>query len=86
MVASTVAVLTLVAADEIDMAKRSAERALEIAHERDAIPDLARAWFLNGFVAWGAGDLVAAEADMRQAVDLVRLAGISRRSRCTPAR
>ena len=76
LVASTVAVLTLVAADEIEVARQAAGRALKIARERDAVPDLARGWFLNGFVAWGAGDLVAAEADMRQAMDLVRMAGI----------
>jgi DNA-binding CsgD family transcriptional regulator len=76
LVASTVAVMTLVAADEIDAAREAAERALETARQRDAVPDLARGWFLNGFVAWGAGDLVAAEADMRQAIDLMRMAGI----------
>jgi DNA-binding CsgD family transcriptional regulator len=77
LVASTVVVMALVAADEIGLAQRASARALEIARERDAIPDLARAWFLNGFVAWGAGDLVAAEADVRQAIDLSAMAGIA---------
>jgi DNA-binding CsgD family transcriptional regulator/tetratricopeptide (TPR) repeat protein len=74
LVAAPVAVMTLVAADEMDAARYSAERALAIARERDATPDLARARFLNGFVAWGYGELATAEADLRQAVDLARLA------------
>ncbi len=76
LVASTVAVMSLVAADEVDAARRAADRALAIARERDATPDLMRAWFLRGFVAWGYGDLVSAEADLRQAIHLARLAGV----------
>jgi DNA-binding CsgD family transcriptional regulator/tetratricopeptide (TPR) repeat protein len=76
LVAAPVAVMTLVAADEMDAARYGAERALAIARERDATPDLARARFLNGFVAWGYGELANAEADLRQAVDLARLAVI----------
>jgi DNA-binding CsgD family transcriptional regulator len=76
LVASTVAVMALVAADEVDAARHGAERALAIAHERGATPDISRGWFLRGFVAWGEGDLIAAEADVRQAIDLARLAGI----------
>jgi DNA-binding NarL/FixJ family response regulator len=49
---------------------------MEIARERGATPELVRAHFLKGFVAWGYGDLVTAEADMRQGIDLARMAGI----------
>lgn len=76
LVASSVAVMALVAADEMDAARHGAERALAIARERDGTPDLVRGWFLSGFVAWGYGNLSTAEADVRQAIDLARLAGI----------
>jgi DNA-binding CsgD family transcriptional regulator/tetratricopeptide (TPR) repeat protein len=76
LVAAPVAVMALVAADEMEAARHAAERALAIARERDATPDLARARFLNGFVAWGHGELITAAADLRQAVDLARLAVI----------
>lgn len=76
LAAAVVAVLALVIADEVDAAARAAARALEIARERNGTPDLIRAWFLKAFVAWGYGDLVTAEADLRQAIDLARLAGI----------
>ncbi len=73
--ASVVAVASLILADEIEEARRGAKRALEIARERDAIPQISRGWFLNGFVAYGAGDLIAAEADVRQAMNVARMAG-----------
>jgi DNA-binding CsgD family transcriptional regulator len=76
LAAAVVAVLALVIADEVDAGARAAARALEIARERNGTPDLIRAWFLKAFVAWGYGDLVTAEADLRQAIDLARLAGI----------
>ncbi|MGN6256052.1 MAG: helix-turn-helix transcriptional regulator [Solirubrobacterales bacterium] len=76
LVASAMAVMTLVVADELDAAREAVERARMIAEGRGATPELIRAWFLSGMVAWGDGDLVAAEADMRQAIDLARLAGI----------
>ncbi len=74
--ASLMAVLTLIAADEVDAARRAAGRSLEIARQRDAAPDLCRGWQLSGFVGWAAGDLVAAEADFQQSIELARLAGI----------
>jgi len=77
LAAAPFAVMTLVAADEMEAARRGAECALRIARERDATPDLAQAHFLSGFVSWGYGDLISAEADMRQAIDLARLAGIA---------
>jgi DNA-binding NarL/FixJ family response regulator len=76
LAAAAIAVMSLVTVDEVDAARYAAERAMAIARERGATPELARAQFLKGFVAWGAGDLISAEADMRQAVDLARLAGI----------
>lgn len=76
LAAPTLSVMMLVAADDMEAARHGAECALRIAAERGATPDLARARFLNGIVAFGHGDLVAAEADMRQAIELSRLAGI----------
>ncbi len=76
LVASSVAVMTLVAADDVDTAQRAAQRALVIARERGATPELVRARYLNGFVAWGRGDFATAEADVRQAIELARLSGI----------
>jgi DNA-binding CsgD family transcriptional regulator len=77
LISSTLTVLALVSADEIDAARYGAQRALAIAEEGDANPpQLVRAWFLRGFVAWGVGDLIEAEADLRQAISLARMAGI----------
>jgi DNA-binding CsgD family transcriptional regulator/tetratricopeptide (TPR) repeat protein len=76
LAAAAIAVMSLVTVDEVDAARYAAERALAIAREHGATPELARAQFLKGFVAWGAGDLVSAEADLHQAIDLARLAGI----------
>jgi len=76
LAAASIAVMSLVAADEMEVAQHGAERALAIAEERGATPELVRARFLNGFVAWGYGDLVTAEADMRQGIDLARMAGV----------
>lgn len=69
-------VMALVAADEVDVARTATERALAIAREREATPQLALGLFLKGFVAWGYGDVASAEADMRQALNLARLAKI----------
>jgi len=74
--AASIAVMTLVTADEMEAARHGAERSLAIARERGATTELVRGLFLKGFVAWGYGDLPAAEADLRQAIDLARLAGI----------
>lgn len=76
LIAAAIAVMVLVAADEMEAAQHAAERALAIARERGATPELVQARYLSGFVAWGYGDLVAAEADMRQSIDLARLAGL----------
>lgn len=76
LAAASIAVMSLVAADEMGTAQHGAERALAIANTRGATPELVRARFLTGFVAWGYGDLVTAEADMRQGVELARMAGI----------
>jgi DNA-binding CsgD family transcriptional regulator len=67
------ALLTLILADELDAAQRSAARALEIARERGATPEIVAAWWMSGGVAWARGDLVAAEADVRQALGVARL-------------
>jgi DNA-binding CsgD family transcriptional regulator/tetratricopeptide (TPR) repeat protein len=76
LVAATMAVMTLAAADEVDAARIATERALAVAREREAIPGLVMGLFLKGFVAWNYGDLLEAEADVRQALDLARMAGL----------
>jgi DNA-binding CsgD family transcriptional regulator len=70
------ALLTLILADELDDAQQGAERALELARERSATPELIGAWWLNALVAYARGDLAAAEADARQALALARLSGL----------
>ena len=76
LAAPVLSIMMLVAADDMESARHGALCALAIAEERDATPDLVRARFLNGFVAWALGDLVSAEADMRNAIELGRMAGI----------
>jgi DNA-binding CsgD family transcriptional regulator len=76
LVAATLALLALVLADELDAARKAIERAHAIAQARDATPELVRSWFCSGFLAWASGDFPSAEADMRQAINLARLAGI----------
>lgn len=76
LVAAFLAAMTLVTVDDVDAVQHAAARALAIARERDDTPAVARGLFLRGFAAWAGGELVAAEADMRQALDLARLAGI----------
>jgi DNA-binding NarL/FixJ family response regulator len=66
-------VLALVFADELDLARRAAEQALEYARRRSATPELVAAWWMNSGVAWACGDLAAAEADARQALEVARL-------------
>ena len=53
LAAAAIAVMSLVTVDEVDTARHAAERALAIAREHGATPELARARFLKGFVAWG---------------------------------
>ena len=66
-------VLTLIFADELDAARRALEHALAYARRRSATPELVAAWSMNGLVAWAYGDLAAAEADLRQALEAARL-------------
>jgi DNA-binding CsgD family transcriptional regulator len=70
------AVQMLLLANDFDGARQGADHALAIARERNATPELAGAWFLQGTVAWACGDLAAAEADARQAVEIARLGGL----------
>jgi DNA-binding CsgD family transcriptional regulator/tetratricopeptide (TPR) repeat protein len=76
-IASGMPVSGLLLAGEVDAAMRGAEQALASAREHDATPVLVLAWFLRARVEFARGDLVAAEADMRQAIDLGRLAGLT---------
>jgi DNA-binding NarL/FixJ family response regulator len=75
--AAVLSVLTLVISDELDAARHAVERALVRARADGGTTTLVRALFLSAFVAWGYGDLSTAEADLRQAMDLARLAEIA---------
>jgi DNA-binding CsgD family transcriptional regulator len=77
MMSATGSVLILLIADEMDAASKATERAFEIARERNAMPEIGRAWLLRGMISWGYGDLVAAESALRQAREIATLAGIS---------
>ena len=71
------AVSALMSAERFDQARYAVERAIAIAHERASTPDLSLACGIRGVVALGSGDLLAAEVDVRQALDIARLAGIA---------
>jgi DNA-binding CsgD family transcriptional regulator len=71
-----VAVMVLAISGDVNEARRAVVKALALARESGDTPALGRALYLSAFVAWAEGDLLAAEADMRQAMDLVRLAAI----------
>ncbi len=76
LMASVLAVMTLLIADEVDGARRASIRALEIARRRNTTPEVSRGFFLRGVMAAATGLLVDAEADLRQAADIARLAGV----------
>jgi DNA-binding CsgD family transcriptional regulator len=76
LVASTMAFLTLIVTEDLDFARLTADRALAIARERGATPEIARGLYLRSIAAWTHGECVAAEADMQQAMDMARMAGI----------
>lgn len=71
--AAVTAVLTLVVSDEVEPARHAASRALAIARDSGAAASLMRALFVSGVAAWGSGDLVTAEAELRRGLDLARL-------------
>ncbi|HEX6667312.1 MAG TPA: AAA family ATPase [Solirubrobacterales bacterium] len=71
------AIMALITAERLAQAQHAADRALSIASERSSTPDLLFARGMRGMVALGAGDLVAAEADIRQSVDIARMAEIA---------
>jgi DNA-binding CsgD family transcriptional regulator len=66
-------VIALMCADQLDEAQHAADQALAYARGRNATPELIAALWMNGGVAWARGDLAAAEADARQAVEAARL-------------
>ncbi|ADB48989.1 helix-turn-helix transcriptional regulator [Conexibacter woesei] len=66
-------VLALLLADEVRLADRAVKRALAMARQRGATPELVASWWMSSGVAWARGDLPAADADMRQALEVARL-------------
>ena len=71
------AVVILVGADRLENARQGVDWAVAIARRRGGTPDLAAAWGLRGGVSWARGDMPGAEADLRQALDTARLAGLT---------
>jgi len=69
-------VLVLRYADRAEEAQRAAEQALAYARQRGATPELIAACWMNAGGAWARGDLAAAEADVRQALEIARLGGL----------
>lgn len=76
LMASVLAIGILLIADEVDGARHAAMRALEIARRRNTTPEVSRGFFLRGMIAGATGDLLDAEADLRQAADIARLAAV----------
>ena len=66
-------VLALRYADQHDEAQRAADWALAYARQRGATPELVAALWMQGALAWSRGDLAAAEADVRHALEIARL-------------
>jgi DNA-binding CsgD family transcriptional regulator len=75
-IASGMPIQALLLAGELDAARRAAEQALAIARERDWTSILSLGWFVRAMVEFNLGNLAAAEADMRQAIDVALLAGM----------
>lgn len=74
--APTMVIFTLLVSDQFEVAQRGARQALSFALERGATTEISLARALNGLVSWLGGDLSAAEADLRQGIELARLAGL----------
>lgn len=72
LIAVVAVVMILIAADEIAAAREAMDRAVAANREQGATGGLVRALMLNTLAAWGGGDLVNAEPDIRQAMDLTR--------------
>jgi DNA-binding CsgD family transcriptional regulator len=70
------AVMILAVAGDVGAAGRAAGKAMAMARESGDTAALIRALYISAFVAWADGDLLCAEPDMRQAMDLARMAGI----------
>lgn len=75
--APTMVIFTLLVSDQFEVAQRGARQALSFALARGATTEISVARTLNGLVSWLGGDLSAAEADLRQGIELARLAGLA---------
>ncbi len=69
-------VMVLALAERHEAAARAARQAMTFARRRGALHELAGAWWLSAYAALLRGDLMAAEADARQCVDIARLGGL----------
>ncbi|MDQ2631280.1 MAG: AAA family ATPase, partial [Actinomycetota bacterium] len=73
--AAVATMLVLVAADEVAFARWVAGRALAISREEGATGSMVRALMLSALIGWAEGDLIRAEPEMRQAMELARGSG-----------
>ncbi|HUB98193.1 MAG TPA: AAA family ATPase, partial [Solirubrobacterales bacterium] len=76
-VAAGMPVMAFLLAGDLDAAMSGVEQALAVARHHDATSIFVLAWYQKSMVEFNRGDLVAAEADMHQAVDLARLIGLA---------
>jgi DNA-binding CsgD family transcriptional regulator len=74
-IAVVAVVLTLVGADEVAFARAAMGRTVAANRDRGATGGLVRALMLSSIAAWGEGEVLAAEPDIRQAMDLARSSG-----------
>lgn len=65
-------VLALILADEVALADHAVRRALAMARQHGSTPEWIASWWMSSAVGWARGDLSAAEADVRQALELAR--------------
>jgi len=70
--AGVTAVMTLIAADDLAPAREAAQTSLALTRERGVTGLLVRELMVSSLVSWGEGDLVRAEPDVRQAMELAR--------------
>jgi DNA-binding CsgD family transcriptional regulator/tetratricopeptide (TPR) repeat protein len=70
-------IIVLLLAERFDEARRGLAHAFAHARERNAIPEQVAAWMLSAGVPFFTGALDEAEADMRQALHLATLGGMS---------
>ncbi|HEU4737618.1 MAG TPA: AAA family ATPase [Solirubrobacterales bacterium] len=70
LIAVIAVVMILIAADQTLAARQAMDLAVAANREQGATSGLLRALMLSALAAWGEGDLIGSEPDIRQAIDL----------------